>query len=268
MIKLANILKEALEEANVIQVPEEVLSKLEGIYDYTKKYEEKLKNVAPEDYNDPFIPSTYKKYLKFNDLSGKPIEVSIGYYNNPNDAGAGRMNTQTDTMLINIAAFGDKDDFLDLGEHELVHAMDPKVRDIKIFGKMYPKKGAEPDQNADKYLKSPWEFDAFTAPLVNKLKGNLNRAGRSKTQDLQRLLQMFSDLRTKSVEDVSTDEKYTPLAYFFTKRDWNDDKEWANIFRDFVIELNKVKAWITKPTLYKKFLQRLYTGSNQPSTES
>ena len=261
MIKLADLLKETLEEANIIQVPEEVLSKLEGVYDYAKKYEEKLKQAAPEDYNDPFIPSTYNKYLKFNDLSGKPIAVSIGFYNNPNDAGAGRMDTTKDIMLINLAYFGDKDDFLDLGEHELVHAMDPKVRDVKIFGKMYPKKGAEPDKDVEKYLKSPWEFDAFTAPLVNKLKSNLNKDGKNKAHDLQTLLQMFSELRTRSVEDVANDEKYTPLAYFFTKRDWNDDKEWPNTYRDFYTELGKIKAWITKPTLYKKFLQRLYTSA-------
>ena len=260
MIKLADILKETLEEANIVQVPEDILSKLEGVYNYTEKYEEKLKQAAPESYDDPFIPSTYNKYLKFKDLSGKPIEVSIGYYNNPNDAGAGRMDTRTDTMLINMAFFGDKEDFLDLGEHELVHAMDPKVRDVKIIGKMYPKKGAEPDKNVDKYLKSPWEFDAFTAPLVNKLKGNLNKQGANKAKDLQNMLQMFSDLRTKSVDDVSRDEKYLPLAYLFSKRG-DSEEEWPSVFGDFTSELTKIKTWIGKPTLYKKFLQRLYTSA-------
>lgn len=261
MIKLADILKETLEEANVIQVPEEILSKLEGIYDYIEKNKEKLNNSVPKEWSNPFIPSEYNKYLKFNDLSGKPIEVSVGLYNDPNDAGAGRMDTRKDIMLVNLAYFGDKEDFLDLGEHELVHAMDPKVRDAKLYGKMYAQKGASPDKNADKYLKSPWEFDAFTTPLVNKLKSNLDKNKESKAKNLQNLLQMFSELRTKSIQDVSNDEKYTPLAYFFSKRDWNDEKQWTSIFKDFLEELHKIKTWITKPTLYKKFLQRLYTGS-------
>ena len=260
MIKLADILKETLQEANVVHVPEAILLKLEGVYNYIKKYEDKLKETAPEDYNDPFIPNTYSKYLKFKDLKGEPIEVSIGFYNNPNDAGAGRMDTRTDTMLINLAFFGDKEDFLDLGEHELVHAMDPKVRDVKIIGKMYPKKGAEPDQNVDKYMKSPWEFDAFTAPLINKLKVNLSKQGADKAKDLQNILQMFSDLRTKSVDDVSRDEKYVPLAYLFSKKEHSNEK-WPSIFADFYQELSKIKIWIGKPTLYKKFLQRLYTSA-------
>ena len=260
MIKLTDILKETLEEANVVHVPEAILHKLEDVYNYVEKYEEKLKQTAPEDYNDPFIPSKYNKYLKFKDLKGEPIEVSIGFYNNPDDAGAGRMDTYNDVMLVNLAYFEkDKDAFLELGEHELVHAMDPKVRDKELYGKMYPKKGAEPDEDIEKYMRSPWEFDAFTAPLVNKLKFTLGKYKEGKTKYLQEILQMFSELRTKSVEDVSNDEKYKSLAYFFSKRNWDDDAQWNNIFRDFTNELEKVKHWIGEPTLYKKFLQRLYT---------
>jgi len=260
MIKLADLLKETLKEANIIQVPEKVLSQLEGVYNYAKKYEDKLKETAPEDYNDPFIPKTYNKYLKFKDLKGEPIAVSIGFYNNPNDAGVGRMDTRTDTMLINMAFFGDKENFLELGEHELVHAMDPKTRDVKIIGKMYPKKGAEPDKDVDKYHKSPWEFDAFTATLINKLKVNLSKQGADKSKNINNLLQMFSDLRTRSVDDVSRDEKYLPLASLFSKKEFTD-KEWPSIFRHFYNELTVVKSWIGKPTLYKKFLQRLYTSA-------
>ena len=258
MIKLADILKETLKEANIIQVPEEILSKLEGVYDYTEKHRDELDNAAPENYNYPFIPPEYNKYLKFNDLSGKPLEISIGFYNNPNDAGAGRMDTRKDVMLINLAFLKDKEAFLDLGEHELVHAMDPKVRDVKIIGKMYPKKGAEPDKDVDKYLKSPWEFDAFTAPLVNKLKANLNKYG-DKQKYTQELLQLFSDLKTKDADKLVDDDKYASLAYFFTAKEPTEEN-YPKIRDEFHNELSKIKTWTTKPTLYKKFLQRLYTS--------
>ena len=260
MIKLADILKEALSEANTVQVPEEILSKLEGIYDYIKKNKDKLDNSAPKDFLRPFIPSQYSKYLKFNDLSGKPMEVSIGFYNDPDDDGGGMYDPRTDTMIINLAFFGDKEYFLDTGEHELVHAMDPKVTNVKIYGKMLPKKYGTPTVNADRYYKSPWEFDAMTATLINKLKSNLDKNKEGKAKYLQNLVQMFSELRTKSIEDVSKDEKYRSLAYFFSKKDWNDESKWANIFAEFTYELNRIKNWITKPTLYKKFLQRLYTS--------
>lgn len=258
MIRLVDILEEALKEANIVKVPEEILSKLKGIYSYTSKNLDKLKRVAGKSYNLPHIPASYNKYLKFKDLSNNPINVSIGYYNDPKDVAGGRMDTRKDVMLINLAFFGDKEDFLDLGEHELVHAMDPKVRDVKIFGKIYAKKGAEPEgDGVDKYLKSPWEFDAFTAPLINKIKANLDKYGDKKkyTKDI---LQMFSDLRTKDVEAVAEDEKYSSLAYFFTKRKVTE-KDWPKVYAEFYDELKKIKTWITKPTLYKKFLQRLYT---------
>ena len=260
MIKLIDLLKETLEEANVVQVPEEVLSKLEGVYDYIEKYEDKLKEAAPEDYNDPFIPSKYKKYLKFKDLKGEPIEISIGYYNNPDDTGAGRMDTYNDVMLINLAHFEkDKDAFLELGEHELVHAMDPKVRDKKIFGKMYPKKGAEPDEDYKKYVKSPWEFDAFTSPMINKLKANLNRYG-NKKEWLQKILQLLNDLKTRDTNEVLDDPDYKDLAYFFSKKEYNEEN-WNKVRGEFWTDINNIKHWVGEPTLYKKFLQRLYTGA-------
>ena len=249
---------ENIKEANIVQVPEEILTKLEGVYDYIVKHKDELHAKAHATFVYPWIPPEYNKYLKFNDLSGKPIEVSIGFYNNPKDTGTGRMDTRTDVMLVNLAFFGDKEDFLDLGEHELVHAMDPKVRDVKIFGKMYPKKGAEPDQNIDKYLKSPWEFDAFTAPLINKLKANLNKYG-DKQKYTQELLQLFSDLKTKDALELIDDEKYDSLVNFFTTKNPTEEN-YPQMRHEFYTDLIKIKAWTTKPALYKKFLQRLYTS--------
>ncbi len=254
MIKLADILNEVLGEANIVRVPQEIIDQLDDVYDYVKKNEDKLKEVAPEDFSAPFIPSKYNKYLKFNDLKGEPIEVSIGLYNDPKDAGAGRMDTKNDVMLINLAFLGDKESFLDLGEHELVHAMDPKVRDVKIFGKIYPKKGAEPDQDINKYYKSPWEFDAFTAPLINKLKKNADKAG---PDSVKLLYQMLSDLKTKDVEAVKSDSKYDSMPWLFSSKEWADEN-WPAVYREFAAELNKIKTWTTKPTLYKQFLQRVY----------
>jgi hypothetical protein len=244
---------EALKEANVVNVPEEVLSKLDGIYDYTKSNLEKLKDQAPQDYDNPLIIPKYNKLFKFNDLSGKEIQVSVGYYNDPSDLGAGRMNTIDDIMLINLAFFGDKEDFLELGEHELVHAMDPKLRDIELMGREYAKKGAEPDQ-MDKYLKSPWEFDAFTSYLINKLKKSRNRID-DKSEFDNGMKQLLSALRDKSVEEIIDDDDLRSNAWFFSNQEWKEEN-WSNIAYDFEKELKRMKAWATKPTLYKRFLQR------------
>ena len=220
------------------------------------------------------VEPQYKKYLKFKDLAGKNIEVSIGYYDNPSDVGAGRMDTANDIMMINLYYFGDKEDFLELGEHELIHAMDPKVRDKKIFRREYQKKGAEPagqkfnlsksgdkseyQKNMDKYLKSPWEFDAFTGPLLNKLNRSLERAP-DKSAFKSSLNKLFSIIRTKSVSEIindsNNDKELSDVIWYLSDREWKQEN-YQNIESDAKNELFKIKSWTTRPTLYKRFLQR------------
>lgn len=269
MIKLLDILI----EANIVKVPDEVLSKLDGIYDYIKNNLEDLKDKAPKDFNNPLIPSKFNKIFKFKDLAEKDLEVSVGLYNDEKDFGAGRMDTISDIMLVNLAAFGDKEDFLELGEHELVHAMDPKVRDQKLFDREFLKKGvdaykgskfnlskSDPNQKSeyqksvDKFAKAPWEFDAFTAPLINKLKRSKDRAN-DKNQFKNSINKLFSDIRTKSVNDILNDEELLKAAWFFSDKEWTEDN-WDAVSYTFKKELEKIKAWSTKPTLYKRFLQR------------
>ena len=45
------------------------------------------------------------------------------------------MDTINDILLINLTYFNtdDLEEFVDTIEHELVHAMDPKVRDQRLF---------------------------------------------------------------------------------------------------------------------------------------
>lgn len=252
MIKLLDILKEIHIDEGIVKVPQEVLSKIKDVYDYISKNLENLKSKSKgKNWDNPYIIPKFKNYFQFKDLKGQDLKITIGLYNNPEDAGAGRMDTTTDILLINLPFFTDFEDFEDLIEHELVHAMDPKVRDVKIFGKMYAKKGAEPDE-FEKYAKSPWEFDAFTAPLVNKLALNLNKVPNFKNT----LLQLLSDIRSKSINDIVNDEKYEQLPYLFSKREWTEEN-YPKIFQEYTFELQKMKTWATKPTLYKRFTSRL-----------
>jgi hypothetical protein len=183
-------------------------------------------------------------------------------YDDPKDAGAARMDTRgaEDILLVNLAFLKDYDDFEDTIEHELVHAMDPKVRDANIYAKI-SNKGAEPsadDATMTKYMKSPWEFDAFTAPLVNKLSGNLKNTGEQRKAYQQLLINFFSDIRTKGAETVLGDDKYLPLAWIFTKKEWKEEN-WDAALAEFTLEVDKIRRWATKPTLYKQFLKRLGT---------
>lgn len=252
MIRLADILI----ESKIVQVPQEILDKLPEIYNYIKSNLEDIKKKSPTSYEKgAYIPEKLKNYLKFKDLSGKDISVSVGMYNDPEDAGSGRMDTINDIMLINLAFFGDKEDFLELGEHELVHAMDPKVRDQKLFGREFVKKGSEPtEKGMEKYMKSPWEFDAFTAPLINKLKRSKERL-KNDGEFKNRINAILNALKTKTPEEVLNDEELINSAWYFSDKEWKEEN-WPYISSDFKKEMDKIKTWISKPTLYKRFLQR------------
>jgi hypothetical protein len=238
---------------------------------------EDLKTKSSNDYKKPDIDSKFKDYFKFKDLKNQDLVISIGFYNNPKDGGSGRMDTINDVLLINLPFFdpNNLEDFEDTVEHELVHAMDPKVRDQKLFGVMYAKKGAEPagskfsrsidkstpgnikskfDKNYEKYLKSPWEFDAFTAPLINKLATNIKKS--TKYRDI--LLKLLSDIKTQDVNSLVNKDEYEQMPWFFSKKEWTPEN-WPNINQEYLSELNKIKIWSTKPTLYQRFTKKLGT---------
>jgi hypothetical protein len=269
MIKLVDILKEISLEEKVIQVPQEVLDKSKSLYDYVNKVKDKVIKKGAISGNNPYVDPKLKDYFKLKDLTGNDISVSIGFFNDPEDDGEANMAVGTDTLSINLAKLSNYDyhHFEDNIEHELVHAMDPKLRNTRVhFGDEKGKGGVEKkgiipagsDEQASytKYIKSPWEFDAFTAPLVNKISKSINKTGENKKQYRQLLINLFSDLRTQDFNELAASDKYAPLAWLFTKKEW-DEKNWNAAYDEYVTELNKISRWITKPTLYKRFLQRV-----------
>ena len=281
MIKLINILKEIYLDEAIVRVPQEILDKGKEAFNYIKSHLEDLKTKSPNDYKKPYIDSKFKDYFKFKDLKNQDLIVSIGLYNDPKDRGSGRMDTINDILLINLAYFNtdNLEDFEDTVEHELVHAMDPKVRDQKLFGVLYAKKGADPtgstfkrsldksnpktldksefEKNYEKYLKSPWEFDAFTAPLINNIKFNINKFPNNPTYR-NLIIQLLSDIKTKSIEQIVNDDKYEKIPWFFSKKEW-DVKNWDSVKKTYESDLYKMKTWSTKPTLYQRFTKKLGT---------
>jgi hypothetical protein len=274
MIKLKDILLEIQLEEAIVKVPQEILSKSKDIFNYIKQNLENLKTKSSKDYRQSYIDPKFKDYFKFKDLKNQDLIVSIGLYNDSEDVGAGRMDTVNDILLVNLAYFrtDDFEDFEDLIEHELVHAMDPKLRDMHVY-KGIAKKGTEVagtklnlsksggkseyEMNLEKYLKSPWEFDAFTAPLINTIKFNIDKFPNDPTYK-KLLIQLLSDIKTKSIEQIIDDEKYEKLPWFFSKKEW-DPKNWDIILNAYKWELSKIKTWSTKPTLYQRFTKRLGT---------
>jgi hypothetical protein len=278
MIKLLDLLNEIYLDEAIIRVPQVILAKSKEVFYYIKSRLEDLKTKSPKDHNQPYIDSKFKGYFKFKDLKNQDLVISIGFYNDFNDVGAGRMDTNDDILKINLAYFNPEDFpfFLTILEHELVHAMDPKVRDQRLFGIMYAKKGAKFDSsklnlsksggksefetNLDKYFKSPWEFDAFTSPLINNIKFNLQRIqdSNSKQKYINLINNLLSDIKTKSIEQISNDTKYEELPWFFSKYKW-DAKNSDIVINTYNYELDKMKRWSSEPKLYQRFTKRLGT---------
>jgi hypothetical protein len=276
MIKLVDLLKEIKLEEKIVKVPQTVLAKSKEAFNYIKNNLERFKDRAPKDYFNPDIDAKFKDYFQLKDLNNQDLMISIGFYNNPKDVGAGRMDTSNDILLLNLAYFNPENfpEFQEILEHELVHAMDPKVRDQRLFGVMYAKKGAEPggsrlnisksggksefETNLDKYYKSPWEFDAFTAPLINNIKFNLQKIqDPNAKQEYKKLINnLLSDIKTKSIDQISNDAKYEKLPWFFSKQKW-DAKNSDIVINTYNFELDKIKRWSSEPKLYQRFTKRL-----------
>ena len=276
MIKLIDLLKEIKLEEKIVKVSQAVLAKSKEAFNYIKNNLERFKIKSPKSYDNPYIDPKFKDYFKFKDLKNEDLIVSIGFYNDPKDVGAGRMDTSNNILLLNLTYFNPENfpEFLEILEHELVHAMDPKVRDQRLFGVMYAKKGAEPggsrlnisksggksefETNLDKYYKSPWEFDAFTAPLINNIKFNLQKIqDPNSKQEYKKLINnLLSDIKTKSIDQIFNDPKYEKLPWFFSKQKW-DVKNSNIVVNTFNNELSKIKSWSSEPKLYQRFTKRL-----------
>lgn len=257
MIKIYNILQEIYLNEKIIKVPIEIINKSREAFRYIKQNIDDIKKKATVDDDNPHIPIRLKNFFKLKDLKGNDIMVSIGFYNNPDDIAAARMDSINNILLINLVKLklDDLEDFEEVIEHELVHSMDPKHRNKQLFTRLYRKSGAKPDEDLDKYYKSPWEFDAYTAPLIRTIRYNLNKV-ENEDEYKEKIFNLLYDIKTKSVEEIINNEKYELLSLFFSKKEW-DAENYDAIMRLFVHELNKIKIWSKRPTLYKRFLKRL-----------
>ena len=273
MIKLINILNEIISESNTIKIPDSELKKVDVLFEFIIKNFSRLGSQVTQknsSENNPIVFNTFKNYFKLIGYDKKPVNINVGFYYEPMNNVAGRMDSVTNTLLIPVSNTPPKslNDFKETIEHELIHSIDPKTSNQDLFHREFRKKGAAPnpedesfEKDLNKYLKSPWEFDAFTTPLINRIKKNLNKF-KSKKAYLDLLNKYLYDLKTKDPQDIVSESNYNWIPFIFTNEDWDvdniDDVDMDEVMEDYNIESSKLKAWSTKPTLYKRFTQRLY----------
>jgi len=267
---IKRLLRENLLDEGSIEIPKDVVNKFGVLFDLIKNDYDNLLKKSGDDYNNPYI--AFKDYFKLTDKANKPLNISVGFYNDKGDVGAGRMDTRKDILLINIPYFnGDYfKDFNDLIYHELVHAMDPLVRDVNLFGKYYAKKGAEPggsnfvlsksvgakseyEQNYEKYRKSQHEYIAELSPLINTVK----KLTRGDSMRIKWIMWILVNIKNY---DTAEDLYYATIGYMDDYKDnklfLDNDSYWGFISSAFGV----VKPWASKPTLYKKYINDLDKG--------
>jgi hypothetical protein len=270
----------SLSEANTVKIPEDVLLYGRELYKVLKDKHQMFKMAldgAPE--GAILTPKFFTDVINLSTLDGKNITVSIGFFDDSMSESTGDMfythSKGENFVCINISRFpGFKVHlFMDAFEHELVHARDPKTK-ASYPGKSEKVIAITPkdSESFQKYFKSLTEFDAFSSVLVNKIR---DRLGNISNPKIKRLL---TDLLTKFLTELpkhkSLDSLMTKFQDFeniipvFSKAAGkNTSKVWNDMLDDFEQELIKLKAWSTKPTLYRKFLQRYATevvGNQKP----
>jgi hypothetical protein len=268
---IKRILKEEFLIEGNIEIPQSEINKAGILLDIIKsKLDTYRKKTIP--YYSPVVD--FKNYFKILDKDGKPNFVSVAIYNDVDDVGAARMDVENNTLLINVSTWEDDaeiplDYFEDIITHELVHSMDPLLRDGNRFMDYYNKKGAEPvgdktkvsnlpnsnseyDRNYEKYAKSQHEYNAELTTLINKIR----RVVKNDRTKMKWMFWMINNI--KKINDV--EEIYRRTEQYFENGDnplfKNTDDYWYYLSDMF----NIIKPWSKRPTLFKKFLNDLYIG--------
>ena len=270
--RIKKVLREHVINEGYIEIPKSELNKagvlLDLIKTNIKKYQ---KNNLP--LTDAYVD--FKNFFKFLNEDGEYDYVSVGIYNDDSDIAQARMDTVNNVLLINVTKWENIDDvtlnyFEDFITHELVHSRDKLLKKTDTYNRYYDKKGAEPvglkfnlsksnpnapseyKKNYEKYRKSQYEYNADLTPLINNVRKIVGR------NDFKRKVVFWV---ISNINDFSNvEDLYSATKEYF-------DVEYKNMFKTeedywfFVSNLyNVIKPWTTKPTLYKKFINDLYTA--------
>lgn len=269
---IKKILKEELIREGYIKVPQSEILKSGILLDMINSNMDKYKSKV-NTYSNPSLE--FKDFFKLKDVSGKDVMVSVGIYNDEGDIGLGRMDTVSNVLLINVSKWEEGNpiqlsEFEEMITHELVHSIDPLVRNVGVFSKYYQKKGSEPsgssfnisksigskseyERNYDKYRKSQHEYKAELTPLINVL-SRLVKGDENKIKWVLWLVSMVG--KYDKVDELYFDTK----SYFdidgMSKIRFNDDGYWKFINKLF----NVIKPLSDKPSLMRKLNKEIYVG--------
>lgn len=208
--------------------------------------------------HDPLIPNDLKNIYKLNRIDGKKITVSVAFYYEKEKTNEKTYAVVIDdtTIALNAASFG----LLYLNElkkyirHELVHLSDPKYTDSELYSRITDKGG---DDNVA-YFKLLHEFDSWSHQIISTIEENFKEIDNpeDKMYFQRNIWALIDQLKNEGYSEAYYDFKDNAVTRLFSTNGLNI-KNQRVILKNFIIYLNVLDSWKTKPTLFKTFLKRM-----------
>lgn len=212
---------------------------------------------------DPTTIDELTKIYNLKTLKGDETTVGVGFYYDPTDKSFAAYMGMYNWIVINMAMITPlaMNEIKSTIRHELVHAVDPKVIDPELYYKLNPDVGTD-SYNQEKYHKSLHEFDAFSHELINTIAKNFEKVkkydkdGQYEDTFTKQIWDIVDSIPTRGYERVLTQYNGDMVTRFFTENGITLTSN-KTLHTNFQSALTLLYSWSTKPTLYKKFKQRL-----------
>jgi hypothetical protein len=259
MIKFIDLLL----ESKAPEIPEDVKKKIDY---YAKFIFDSIHRLSPETLKE--LMEEFKKGYSFfideeafiiKDFNGKEKKIGLllcGEQKNKNFTGFYRHDENNIYIVYNPNIT--EDDIKVMLNHELIHAMDPKGEKLTTASM----EKAHKDELA--YYKSLHEFDAYSRNIIDMIEKNINKkdvSARFKIYTSKQFIKFLSELNVMG--DFFKGDIKKRIDEFYKKHDmlcekYEDDLSWLfdkkDVFEHYVLIM---MAWATKPTLFKRFMQRV-----------
>lgn len=273
MVKLLDILLESIEESKTIKLDKSVIPQIEEIYrQFMVYYEDNDSMEYLKNIKKPIKLGRIKFNNQYNP-NFKGVSVWLVYDKNKDLRGSYSSVNGTIAININSDVGEKKSNFTNTLYHELVHAVDPKLTDKKVSNSYYDKQAKKYDKDVSsgdfvKYLKKPSEFDAWSSTFINKVEDGMSKL-QENDPDLKELKSglkvMVNDLLGELKKHPNSGLDETTILKI--AEDFVDKHiKYLGLINELIFDLEdemtmtfilNIFYYLNKPSLYKKYVQRL-----------
>jgi len=216
---------------------------------FYKFFDKRNKNSYKHNYEFPKILNEFTNFFMYS--TEKTIDIGFFYDSaeNSNLAVALIENENYGILCINLAKLNKNVLHIinNTIKHELVHFIDPKVRNINLYNKLATQKL----DTLDNYYKLPYEFDAYSYEIINTIKNNRKYLNDIIVEDIWNIIK---DLKTDSIDSVVNKYKNNEAIKMFIYDNSMSNDDLIECFKSII---EPIKYWWTKPTMIKTFYKRL-----------